>query len=292
MPPPTSESVPTGPPWSTASARQVLRADRRRRLRASLPSALASLGLHAFALAALALWIEPPGAPPAERSPVISVTLQTQFERPLQTEPADAKVELETESESKFEPELEPAIGPERASSPAEAPASRTEIADPPSPPSPRVDPTDRETTIGLTIGLTTLRRQISALALPDDEDASGTTPGFDAAPDGDLPWTRSGAPIRGLPLGGGWLNPWVGPVESRSETWGSVVGEQRGVHVLANGQVICTRVDAPSNDELMNPWMSMRVTYVRLCGKERGTAPPSDDLRYAPPPPMLRRGD
>lgn len=288
MPPPTSESVPTGPPSSTAPARQAPRADRRRRLRASLPSALASLGLHAFALAALALWIDLPEAPTAERSAVISVTLQTPFEHPFQAEPADATVELEAESESKLEPELQPAIEPERASAPADAPASGTAIADPPPPPPPRVDPTDREPTIGLT----TLRRQINALALPDDEDASGTTPRFDAAPGGDLPWARSGAPIRGLPLGGGWLNPWVGPVEPRSETWGSVVGEQRGVHVLANGQVICTRVDAPSNDELMNPWMSMRVTYVRLCGKERGTAPPTDDLRYAPPPPMLRRGD
>lgn len=257
--------------------------------------ALGSLLLHATALFLLAWWVDDRAPVPAPERPVVTVTLE-----PI--EPAGPTVEDGTAPEP-AEPlpdELE-ALDPSTAQEPIAAPAPDTPaLRDPPlaagleSPVddlTTEAPPIDRPRVSSPAVDLQQLRQQLSTLSLPDDEDGpAGAAPTFDAPPTTTVPWAQSGERIQGLPLGGGWLNPWVGPVEAYSETWGSIIGERRGVHVLPNGQVICTRVDAPTNDELMNPWMSMRVTYVRLCGRERGTAPPADDLRYAPPPPALRR--
>jgi hypothetical protein len=137
-------------------------------------------------------------------------------------------------------------------------------------------------------IDLDRLRRQLADRAFSDEPQHEAGPPG---RPDTRraLPWTERGEAIRGLPLGGGWLNPYVGPVEARSETWTSQSGEGRGYHVLANGQAVCTRTPAPSFSELIHPWKAMRVTLAWNCGRVRGSAPPPDDLDYAPAPAALR---
>ncbi|MBY6205801.1 hypothetical protein [Halomonas denitrificans] len=287
MPPskpiPTPPAEPAVPSLDGASSDAAADHRAAKGLRRSLPAAIASLALHAVAVVLLAWWIDDRPSLPVPDPDIVVVSLQS-VER---TDPVPDSEPAPTPPPEPLEQDS-PSAAPEE--NPPDRVAAATEDARPAETPEAPIEA--RETGIDPpSVGLQELRQQITTLALPDDEDADdGAAPAFDAAPPSTVPWTSSGAPIRGLPLGGGWLNPWVGPVQAYSETWGSVVGEQRGVHVLPNGQVLCTRVDAPTNDELMNPWMSMRVTFVRLCGRERGTPPPTDDLRYAPPPPALRR--
>lgn len=290
MPPPTPDTLLAAPPVrdpddvpGTPSLRCPVR------LRASLTAAGASLALHLLAVLALAWWIG--DQPPIElpESNVVMVTLEPR-PRPEATpalEPAaiEAAADRRQPAEEAAEEQVpEPVIpgSPAIADSP---------VSDPPIPGrSEEALPSQADRTLEPQVGLPQLREQIMTLTLAEPDADEDAVPAFSSAPEVSVPWARAGDRIRGVPLGGGWLNPWVGPVAAYSETWGSIIGEQRGVHVLSNGQVICTRVDAPTNDEMMNPWMSMRVTYVRLCGKGSGTAPAMDDLRYAPPPPSLRR--
>lgn len=292
---PSSKPTPTSPAEaaepSLDGARRDAASDHRAYggLRRSLPAAISSLALHAVAVALLAWWIDDRPSPPVPEPDFVVVTLHS-VERADSAPVAEAAPVPLQEPVDQEPPPDPPTVAREEV--PPAALAAQPEDT-PPEEVLEAAAAALAARTGSTSVDLQELRHQITTLALPDDEDAGdGAAPAFDAAPSATVPWVRSGAPIRGLPLGGGWLNPWVGPVQAYSETWASATGEQRGVHVLANGQVICTRVDAPTNDELMNPWMSMRVTYVRLCGKERGRAPPPDDLRYAPPPPSLRRSD
>lgn len=101
----------------------------------------------------------------------------------------------------------------------------------------------------------------------------------------GQLPWSSSGTPVRGLPGVRGWISGYVGPVQTSAHTWKENDGSSRGRYVLANGTVVCTRRRAPTIDELMNPWKSMVVTMSGFCGHERPAPVDYSDPRVQPPP-------
>ena len=239
-----------------------------------------SIGLHAAALIVLAGWVDRRPSLEAPASDVIRLTLA-----PAPTPPF-AQPQAEPQTTEPLAPGVPDLTNPTGAT-PIERPVeSRSQT---PAAESPEEIPEREAAAPAAKIDLVRLREQFSTLQRESDSDGGSAPPGI-RPPAATLPWAGTGTVIPGLPRGGGWLNPYVGPVQPRSETWGAPNGEQRGYFVLANGQAVCTRVAAPTNDELMNPWMSMRVTYMRLCGRVRGTAPPADDLDYAPAPAALRR--
>lgn len=237
-------------------------------------AAVASLSVHLLAVIGL-ISVRPFSLPlPPSEPDILRVTLvPLAAPEPLPLEPEPFEAEAEP-----VEPEAPRAPDPTPDSVVEARPEASTEPKDTAAPPrEPRID-------------LERLRRQLADLEL-DAEDESVSTagpPGAGTRSDA-VPWSERGEAIRGLPLGGGWLNPYVGPVQPVSETWGSQIGEQRGYHVLANGQAVCTRTPAPSFSELIHPWKAMRVTLAWDCGRARGTAPPPDDLDYAPAPAALR---
>ena len=264
---PRSDDVRSPPPGRTGNA--VLRA------------AVLSIGLHAIAVVLLARGLDFQPAPERAAPELVRMTLMP---RSVPEPPA-------ADADADDTPRADDLAGPgetpiaDRPATPPEPPAPTTN-------PAPRVDrtpPPEADPAASASVDLARLRAQVRTLAPLTDDAAPADGLGA-SRPEATLPWAETGSAIRGLPLGGGWLNPYVGPVRPYSETWGAPNGEQRGFFVLANGQAVCTRVDAPTNDEMKNPWMSMRVTYMRLCGRVRGTAPPPDDLDYAPAPAALRQ--
>lgn len=103
--------------------------------------------------------------------------------------------------------------------------------------------------------------------------------------PTRDLPWSRRGDPVPGLPGMRGWIATYTSAVTPHSETWKANDGSTRGRHVLADGTVICTQRRAPTIDELMNPWKSLIVTMVRICGREQPAPVDYSNPRAQPPP-------
>jgi hypothetical protein len=236
-----------------------------------------SVALHGTVVLLLALWIDSRPSPSITDSPIVRVTLvptpapSAPARETLESVPPDPDPIERVDASSEDVPAAEPEVAARDDRPPASAPARSTDVP-------PAIADID----------LDRLRLQLQAFdpIEPDEDEAGppGSMPRSVA-----VPWTARGDAIRGLPIGGGWLNPYVGPVQPRSETWGSSIGEQRGYHVLASGQAICTRTPAPSFSELIHPWKAMRVTLAWDCGRVRGTAPPPDDLDYAPAPAALR---
>ncbi len=103
--------------------------------------------------------------------------------------------------------------------------------------------------------------------------------------PTREMPWSRRGDPVPGLPGMRGWIATYTGAVTPRSETWKENDGSTRGRHVLADGTVICTQRRAPTIDEMMNPWKSLAVTMARICGRERPAPVDFSNPRVQPPP-------
>ncbi|NKI34460.1 hypothetical protein HFP89_04695 [Wenzhouxiangella sp. XN79A] len=240
-------------------------------------AAALSLGLHAAAAMLLVLLVEPPPPLRTPTSDIVRVALvatprpasDADPARPIQpTVPAPP---AESSGVPPRELPIESTLQPARDRSAAAEPAVQA-------------TPQDRSPAIDLD----RLRMQL-ADGLPIEDPEARPGPPGSAEPPTAVPWARRGEPIRGLPIGGGWMNPYVGPVRPRSETWGSQIGERRGYYVLANGQAVCTRAPAPSFAELTHPWKAMTVTLAWACGRQRGTAPPPDDLDYAPAPAALR---
>lgn len=257
-------------------------------------AAVLAVGLHAGALLLLALWAESKTILPTTVPDMIRVTLlappsrQRTAETPSPVQPH----EFDTLDEATPPVESLPSELPR-----PESPVVQADFEEPPPAQGPEWAPAriasqmvapELEGSPG--VDLAGLRLQLTNLTpISRDTDEAGA-PGT-VQPSPAMPWTERGDSVRGLPLGGGWMNPYVGPVQPRSETWDSPTGERRGYFVLNNGQAICTRRAAPSFAELIHPWKAMAVTYAWGCGRQRGTAPSAVDLDYAPAPAALREG-
>ncbi len=76
--------------------------------------------------------------------------------------------------------------------------------------------------------------------------------------------------PIPALPDQPGWLNDYVGSVKPSLDQWQNSDGSRETRMVLANGQVICGRAQAPTVAELFNPQFALNIMTFRHCGRER----------------------
>jgi len=87
------------------------------------------------------------------------------------------------------------------------------------------------------------------------------------------------------LPSQPGWLDRYTGRVSPSIDRWRGSDGGSSARIVTGSGQVVCVRTRAPTSAEIFNPWMSLAVPMVRLCGRER-PAPPerSDPWQRLPP--------
>lgn len=108
---------------------------------------------------------------------------------------------------------------------------------------------------------------------------------------DTDVPTRLLQSPEPRLPGRTGWLHHRVGPVSPHSDTWMSPAGASHGRHVTASGRVICTRRDAPTVEESMQPWKYAAVTRAWDCGQTRPAPPdPSDPWLHNPLIPQAGR--
>lgn len=170
----------------------------------------------------------------------------------------------------------------------AEPPSRPTAASEPPSATAPETTPAERRpddpnTDDDLPVQADALRATLL--------DQVRSLPAEARQEDGDgLPWTSSGAPIKGVPGVRGWLSGYAGTVTPSADAWKENDGSSRGRYVLANGTVICTRRRAPTVDELMNPWKSTAVTMGSVCGRQRPEAPDLSDPRAQPPPSAVRK--
>jgi len=78
------------------------------------------------------------------------------------------------------------------------------------------------------------------------------------------------------LPGGPSLFDQWLGPVKPDLDRWRDASGGMNAQVTLANGDLVCIRLRAPTTQELFNPWMSAAVPMSRLCGRKK---PESVDL-------------
>ena len=77
------------------------------------------------------------------------------------------------------------------------------------------------------------------------------------------------------LPGAPSLFDAWLKPTTPSLEQW---TGQEGGFHsrqVLSDGTVLCTRLQAPTTQEIFNPWMSAAVSMMRGCGQK--SAPEMD---------------
>lgn len=241
----------------------------------SLPwrAVLLSLVLHGLLVAAIAL------APPLQRTaeaptPTIRLVAVATGEPETAPEPVPA------------EPETADPTPPPGPAAPSEVPAP-TDAPDLPeasgtNAPSPSEPTTNRPQPDESTAPRDEVRSGISARIL-EQIGAREPKPATDGG--SDLPWAGTGSAIPGLPGARGWLSGHVGRVDPQAHRWQANDGSSRGRYVLADGTVVCTQRRAPTIDEIMNPWKSLAVTQVSVCGRERPAPPDFSDPRTRPPP-------
>lgn len=234
---------------------------------------LLSLALHAVLVAAIAL------APPLPRppgNPTLSMRLVAAS--PDEPRPAPGPVRAAPESAASAEQPV-PVVD-------AQDLAKEPNADEPPSPEQARGRPQrDQPASLRDRVGPGISARILDQIA---DGESAFEAEG-DAAPG--LPWTGTGSAIPGLPGTRGWLSGHVGRVAPASQRWQANDGSQRARYVLADGTVVCSQRRAPTIDELMNPWKSLAVTLVSVCGRERPPPPDFSDPRVQSPP-RPRSGD
>lgn len=244
---------------------------------------LLSLVVHGMLIAAVAL--APPLPRPTE-PPTLTMRLLATV--PAESDPVPGPMAAEPEPAAPRPPPSETAASTEASAPVLDAP-DPGEAPDVDAPSSSGQAP-DRTPPTVSSAPRDGRRPGISARIL--DQIADGEF-GFGAEGDAEpgLPWTGTGSAIPGLPGTRGWLSGHVGRVASASQRWQANDGSQRARYVLADGTVVCSQRRAPTIDELMNPWKSLAVTLVSVCGRERPPPPDFSDPRVQSPP-RPRSGD
>jgi len=90
-----------------------------------------------------------------------------------------------------------------------------------------------------------------------------------------DAPDALTAAPVPSLPDAPGWIDQYIGTVDTRVEQWTNADGTRESRIVTASGQVFCGRARAPTTAELFNPQFAMNIMLFRDCGRAR--PPPID---------------
>lgn len=90
---------------------------------------------------------------------------------------------------------------------------------------------------------------------------------------------------LPGLPSQPGWLNQYTGRVSPSIDRWRGSDGGSSARIVTGSGQVVCVQTRAPTTAEIFNPWMSLAVPMVSLCGRERPPPPDRSDPWQRLPP-------
>ncbi len=80
------------------------------------------------------------------------------------------------------------------------------------------------------------------------------------------------------LPDAPGWINEYVGRLETQVEQWKNADGTREARIVTASGQVYCGRARAPTNAEIFNPQFAMNIMLFRDCGRVRPQAADRSD--------------
>ncbi|HEY7905625.1 MAG TPA: hypothetical protein VIC53_01750 [Wenzhouxiangella sp.] len=88
------------------------------------------------------------------------------------------------------------------------------------------------------------------------------------AAPEQKISHLGKAAPK--LPGGPSLFDEWMGPVKPNLDRWRDASGGVNAQVTLANGDLVCIKVRAPTTQELLNPWMSAAVPMSRVCGRRR----------------------
>ncbi len=87
------------------------------------------------------------------------------------------------------------------------------------------------------------------------------------AAPEQKISHLGKAAPK--LPGGPSLFDEWMGPVKPNLDRWRDASGGVNAQLTLANGDLVCIKVRAPTTRELFNPWMSAAIPMSRLCGRK-----------------------
>jgi hypothetical protein len=76
---------------------------------------------------------------------------------------------------------------------------------------------------------------------------------------------------LPGAPSG---FDAWLKPTTPQLDQWVNSGGGMGTRQVLSNGTVLCSRVRAPTTQEVFNPWMSAAVPMTRVCGRDKAPMP------------------
>ncbi|MDR9452429.1 MAG: hypothetical protein RI542_00655 [Wenzhouxiangella sp.] len=69
-------------------------------------------------------------------------------------------------------------------------------------------------------------------------------------------------------------FDAWLKPATPQLDQWVNSGGGMGTRQVLSDGTVLCSRVRAPTTQEVFNPWMSAAVPMTRVCGRDKAPMP------------------